>query len=71
MNKSNFLQDDKGNWSMARFAVLCCVVMGIYSGVKIPFEEFASTITACADASIKYFGIAIAGKSLTKFTEGK
>lgn len=69
MKANNFLQDDKGNWSMARFAILCCVVMGLYNGAFIPFADSAALVDSYADASIKYFGIAVAGKSLSKLTE--
>lgn len=68
MKANNFLQDDKGNYSMARFAVMMALVMGIFNGGFIPFVENAST---CMQASLGYFGIAIAGKVTSKLTEGK
>lgn len=69
MKANNFLQDDKGNWSMARFAVLCCVIMGLYNGAFIPFVSDPALADSFADASIKYFGIAVAGKTVSKLTE--
>lgn len=68
MKANNFLQDDKGNYSMARFAVMMAMIMGIYNGGFIPW---AANAAVCMQASLGYFGIAIAGKVTSKLTEGK
>jgi hypothetical protein len=68
MQSNNFLQDDKGNYSMARFAVMMALVMGVYTGGLIPWVANASE---CLTASLGYFGIAITGKVTSKLTEGK
>ena len=69
LNKpNNILQDNEGNYSMARFAVFCCVILGIYNGAFIPF---AANATTCMQASLGYMGIATAAKAITKVTERK
>ena len=65
---NNFLQDKEGNYSMARFAVMMALVMGIYTGAWIPFADAANT-TSCLQGSLGYFGIAIAGKVTSRLTE--
>ncbi len=66
----NILQDNEGNYSMARFAVFCCTILGIYNGIWIPFAADAIA-TTCMQASLGYMGIATAAKAITKVTERK
>lgn len=71
LNKpNNFLQDNDGNYSMARFAVMCCVVLGLYNGAWIPFAD-TTIANTCMQASLGYMGIATAAKAITKVTERK
>lgn len=66
-NNFNILQDSKGHYSMARFAVLMALVMGMFNGALIPWSANA---TECMSASLGYFAIAVAGKVTSKITEG-
>ncbi len=70
MKHYNIFQDEDGNYSMARFAIFCALIMGIYTGATIPWID-AIKQPGALQAALGFFTIAVSGKALTKFSERK
>lgn len=66
---NNFFKDSLGNLSMARLATFMAMIMGIFTGVCIPFNLDSTNVDTLFYASVAYFGLAIAGKVTSKLTE--